>query len=383
VSERTFGSGGGGGGRNYEAPDMERGGSRRGAPPPEGDGKSRDFSNWERRGPLSPIPGAEPVRGPGRVRNLEGEERRNSPSWGEGRSQDGSRTRPGPGAEVRDRPPPPERKPTAAEQDNEWRARMRPDPPIKSKTPTPDPSTPSSPSHAPAPAGRPKLNLAKRTVSEAQPASTHESASGDAKASPFGAARPIDTAAREREVEEKRQAALKEKKEEAEEKALEEKKTREVAPKSAVPKEAEEGSVSADGKTNGSEEPEASNITVLSRPKDGDNIEKEKANGSERPIPTHPRNRGPPREPREPREPRGPREPRESRDPNDPPRGPRNNAGPRDWRRKTSGGPGQSNPASPVTPAAGPDDDGWSTVAPKQKGGPKGRGSNAPRTTAA
>jgi translation initiation factor 4B len=359
---------------------MERGGSRRGGLP-EGDGKSRDFSNWERRGPLSPVPGAEPqVRGPGRVRNLESEERRNSPSWGEGRSQEGSRTRP----EVRDRPPPPERKPTAAEQDNQWRTKMRPDPPIKSKSPTPDPSTPSSPSHAPALSVRPKLNLAKRTVSEAVTSPSTESASGDAKASPFGAARPIDTAAREKEVEAKRQAAIKEKKE-ADEKAREEKKAKDAEAKAAAAKEAEEGSVSAEGTANGSEAADAEKITVLSRPKDGEAAEKEKtAPNGDRPIPTHPRNRGPPREPREPREPRGPREPRDPKDSNDAPRGPRNNAGPRDWRRKTSeGGRGQSNPASPVTPAATQDDDGWSTVAPKQKGKPPGRGAPAPRTTAA
>jgi translation initiation factor 4B len=36
---------------------------------------------------------------------------------------------------------------------------------------------------------------------------------GDSKASPFGAARPIDTAARERQVEEKRQLAIRQKKE--------------------------------------------------------------------------------------------------------------------------------------------------------------------------
>lgn len=45
----------------------------------------------------------------------------------------------------------------------------------------------------------------------------------ESKNNPFGAAKPIDTATKEKEIEEKRQAALKEKKE-AEEKAREEKK---------------------------------------------------------------------------------------------------------------------------------------------------------------
>ena len=87
-------------------------------------------------------------------------------------------------------------------------------------------STPPSPAAAPAaPASRPKLNLAKRTVSEA-PSEAAVTPASDSKASPFGAARPIDTATREKEVEEKRQVALREKKE-AEEKARAEKKAAE------------------------------------------------------------------------------------------------------------------------------------------------------------
>lgn len=88
------------------------------------------------------------------------------------------------------------------------------------------PSNPPSPAPGPAvPASRPKLNLAKRTVSEAQPDAATASKS-DSKASPFGAARPVDTATKEKEVEEKRQQALKEKKE-ADEKARAEKKVEE------------------------------------------------------------------------------------------------------------------------------------------------------------
>jgi translation initiation factor 4B len=99
--------------------------------------------------------------------------------------------------------------------DNQWRARMRPD-----ETPK-EPTSPASPSATPAaPATRPKLNLQKRstpTESAASPAST-----SDSKASPFGAARPIDTATRERQVEERRQLAIRQKKE-ADEKAKAEK----------------------------------------------------------------------------------------------------------------------------------------------------------------
>ena len=84
-------------------------------------------------------------------------------------------------------------------------------------------SSPPSPAAPPsAPASRPKLNLAKRTVSEAHTDASPAPAQ-DSKASPFGAARPIDTATREKEVEEKRQIAIRERKE-AEDKARAEKK---------------------------------------------------------------------------------------------------------------------------------------------------------------
>jgi translation initiation factor 4B len=110
---------------------------------------------------------------------------------------------------------------------------MRPDPPAKSPTPLREASNPPSPaiSHASlAPTTRPKLNLQKRTVSEAETSSPASATSGDAKASPFGAARPIDTHAKEQEIEEKRQLALRQKKE-AEEKAREEKRLAKEAAK--------------------------------------------------------------------------------------------------------------------------------------------------------
>ncbi|KAJ5611790.1 hypothetical protein N7528_008895 [Penicillium herquei] len=203
-------------GRNMDAASdagSERGGRRSNF---ESDGKIRDFNNWERKGPLSPSsgPARDPARDPpregGRSRDIEGGSsfRRSSPGWGEGRSQDGSR----PPA------PRPERTPTAADMDNQWRTKMRPDQAKEAANPT-------SPV---APAARPKLNLAKRTVSEAAPAAA--AGAGDSKASPFGAARPIDTAARERQVEEKRQLAIRQKKE-SDDKAKAEKAEKQKQPK--------------------------------------------------------------------------------------------------------------------------------------------------------
>ncbi|QIW95359.1 hypothetical protein AMS68_000877 [Peltaster fructicola] len=203
----------------------ERGGSRRPAFFSE-DSKVRDFGNWERKGPLSPAPGAgPPVRDGGRLR--EGgtpREERSGASWGEGRADAGSRP---PRREFQERPAV-ERAPTAAEQDNQWRSKMRPDP---SPAATPDASTPSSPQPQ-AVKERPRLNLAKRTVSTID---TDVASSGaDSKASPFGSARPIDTATREREVDEKRQVAIREKKD-ADDKAKAEKASRDAAPKSRGP----------------------------------------------------------------------------------------------------------------------------------------------------
>lgn len=178
-------------GRNMDAASdagSERGGRRSNF---ESDGKFRDFGNWERKGPLSPPAGAG-FREGGRPRNNDGP----APSWGEGRSQDGSRP---PRPDRPERTERPERAPTAADMDNQWRTKMRPDAAQK------EPTSPT------APASRPRLNLQKRTVSEAVP--TPAAGAGDSKASPFGAARPIDTATREREVEERRQVALRQKKE--------------------------------------------------------------------------------------------------------------------------------------------------------------------------
>lgn len=110
---------------------------------------------------------------------------------------------------------------------------MRADAPSASPTATPDDSTPSSPAPAPAaPAGRPKLNLAKRTVSEAPDAAATPASTTSSKPNPFGAARPIDTATREKEIEEKRELEIRQKKE-ADDKAREDRKAKDAAEKSA------------------------------------------------------------------------------------------------------------------------------------------------------
>ena len=176
-------------------------------------------------------PSAEgPREGGRRFEGAAPREHRPSPAWGEGRAEGAPRREFQP-SEGR---PQYERQPTAGDLDNQWRSKMRPD--AASPTGTPDDSTPSSPAPPSATlASRPKLNLAKRTVSEAQPAPS--SAASD-KPNPFGAARPIDTAAREKEIEEKQKLAMQQKKE-ADEKAREEKKAKEAAAKEAASKEDE------------------------------------------------------------------------------------------------------------------------------------------------
>lgn len=255
-------------GRNFND-NMSDAGSERGGRRPFGgdsDGKPRDFSNWERKGPLSPAPGQDlTLRGADRQASR-GEFSRNSPSWGEGRSQDGSRP---PRRDFSERPAAPERAPTAAELDSQWRSNMRPDAPPP-KSPEPQVSTPSSPA---APATRPRLNLQKRTVAEAAPQTP---SAGDSKASPFGAARPVDTAAKEREVAEKRELAIREKRE-AEEKAkadkAEEKRlAREKEPAESAPakQEADPGADEKEEDNDGSK-PVAPKYEVLRRQVSGTN----------------------------------------------------------------------------------------------------------------
>lgn len=276
TSDRGFG---GGRGRDFDAGSdagSERGGGMRRAPPSFSDGKERDFGNWERRGPLSPAaapPASGPPREGGRLRSFDGAPpgRKQSPAWGEGQGRREFQ----PAAERPERPDRPERAPTASELDNQWRTKMRPDAAAAtSPSGTPDASAPSSPAPAAAaPATRPRLNLAKRTVSEAQPA---QDATPSDKPNPFGAARPIDTATREKEIEEKRQLAIRQKKE-SDDKAREEKKAKEAsekASKSSAPATPVE-------KGEGGETKASGNVEILQRvgEEDGETVESENANG--------------------------------------------------------------------------------------------------------
>lgn len=275
--------------------------------------------SWERKGPLSPAIPPPMERGGSRAGSRSGHrmgERTNSfanrgaspAAWGPGEGRQDSR-------------PPPreprERAPTAAEQESSWRSKMRPDA-AQGKSPVPSRSgseAPPSPALAPAapagPAGRPKLNLQKRTVSEA-PGIMSPSLTSDSKASPFGAARPIDTAAREREIEEKKQKEIQDKKE-AEEKAKEEKRlAKEAAAKEAAEKAAEpaiepNGDVEttdapADAPADAAADAGAAEATSAaeSAPNDGEKVSEATENGaneSEDKLPI--RSRGEPREPRD------------------------------------------------------------------------------------
>lgn len=259
----------------------------------------RDFSNWERKGPLSPATSAAPsLREGGRQRSKDDPVfRKSSPAWGEGTagSQDGSRP---PRREYQDKPLV-ERAPTAPELDNQWRSKMRPDAPAKSPTPSREPSDPPSPTPAPAPATRPKLNLQKRTVSEAEPGLPPASSTlaSESKASPFGGARPVDTSAKEKEIEEKREIAIRQRKE-AEEKAraerAEEKRLAKEAKDKAMPEKGpEKGAKEATAnieKENGAETPQSGkNFEVLRRNSEGANgmvAEEEEVEGAEAVAPT-------------------------------------------------------------------------------------------------
>ncbi|KAF2825679.1 hypothetical protein CC86DRAFT_33954 [Ophiobolus disseminans] len=259
TSDRGGFSRGGGGFDSASDAGSERGERRRAAPFPD-DGKQRDFGNWERKGPLSPGAAPNAMAREGRQPSFQSgaREHRQSPAWGEGREDSGSR---GPRREFQPAERPQhDRQPTAGEMDSQWRTKMRPDAP--SPTITPDASTPSSPAPAPAaPAGRPRLNLQKRTVSEAQPAP--DAASSSNKPNPFGAARPIDTATREKEIEEKRELELRQKKE-ADDKAREEKKAKD-AEKAAAAKESASATPSEKSKDDGATEKPPANFEILQR----------------------------------------------------------------------------------------------------------------------
>jgi len=383
------GSGRGGGGFGGDF-----GGERRERTPyagAEGDGKVRDFGNWERRGPLSPMPQQDRApRDGGRPRTNDGpkgegfRDRRSSPAaWGEGRpapsSQDGG-SRP-PRREFQERPVA-ERAPTAADQDSQWRTKMKPDAPAaKSPVPSRDgseaPSSPALGSAAPAPSTRPKLNLAKRTVTETpdQPSPT-TTTSG--KSNPFGGAVAVDTAARDRQVEEARLAALAEKKE-AEEKAkteraeaakakaaeAENQKATESEPKEILQRpEGEDVAKSAEGSENGTAAEKSTEIPARPKPAETGAWRRPSAG------PPGPRDDGPPRGPRGGRGGRGGRG-------DGPGRGPRHFDEGRGGRQNSNGRISSPTVSSPAPPAAAapvveadpdaPADDGWSTVAKPKK----------------
>lgn len=197
---------------------------------------------------------------------------------------------------------------------------MRPD--AASPTGTPDASTPSSPAPL---ASRPKLNLAKRTVSEAP---TAQSAAPSDKPNPFGAARPIDTAAREREVEEKQKQAAQQKKE-ADDKAREEKKAKEAAAKESAPAKAAE-EPKGDDVPKAVENPEAE---AQDESANGEIVD-DKAVKPQEPV-VAPKDGG-------------------------------------SWRRKSS------TPADPATTTETMDDDGWSTVTKAPKNTRNNRRGGAP-----
>lgn len=236
----------------------------------------RDFSNWERKGPLSPAMAAAPsLREGGRQRSKDGPTfRKSSPAWGEGtgRSQDGSRP---PRREYQEKPPV-ERAPMASELDNQWRSKMRPDASAKSPTPPREPSNPPSPAPTPAPATRPKLNLQKRTVSEAEPGPSPSTSTPalESKASPFGAARPVDTSAKEKEIEGKREIAIRQRREAEEkaraEKAEEKRLAKEAKDKALADRGSKEAGPNAEGK-DGAGKPEAGKkIELLRRASEGE-----------------------------------------------------------------------------------------------------------------
>ena len=265
VSERS-----GAPGRSFD--NMSDAGSERGGRRPfeQGDGKVRDFSNWERKGPLSPAAAAATsLQEGGRQASRDGPGfRKTSPSWGEGRSQEGSRP---PRREFNEKSVI-ERAPTAAELDNQWRNKMRPDAAAKSPTPSRETSTPPSPAPVSAPTTRPKLNLQKRTVAEAEPSLSPAAPATDSKASPFGAARPVDTLARDQEIEEKRQLAIRQRKESDEKMKAEKVEEKRVARDAkdlkdkAIPEEDTKDDVTLDTQENGAETTQpGKNFEILRR----------------------------------------------------------------------------------------------------------------------
>lgn len=358
----------------------------------------RDLNWGERRGPLAPLPQEE--GGPGsrdasrqrpapegmgeRSESYRGNRRQAPPAWGEGRPEGARREY----TERPERPEKPERTPTAADKDMQWRDRMRPDAAAaQPQDPAKEASAPSSPAPqaaAPVPASRPKLNLQKRTVSEATDAASPSVAS-ESKPSPFGGARPIDTATREKEVEEKRQQAIREKRE-ADEKAKEERRLAKEAAKAEEESKAEEDkAATADGAaaTEAGEgvKPSEEEAQTTKPEAEGDNAAQQNGASAEQKVPVRPRE---PREGAANPKPRGFdggnwRSSGDQRGPRGAPSGPRGGRGggaPRGARNEGRGGrangpSGQqqapTSPSEPETPTQ--DEDGWTTVPKKGRQG--------------
>lgn len=354
------------------------------------EGKAARDLTWERRGPLAPLPQEEGAPGSRdgsqqrpapeglgeRGGSYRGDRRQVPATWGESRPE-GSRPR-REYTERPERPERPERAPTAAEKDMQWRDRMRPDasqdaPPVQEGS---VPGSPVTPAAAPAPAGRPRLNLQKRTVSEATDAAS-PTVGSDSKASPFGAARPIDTATREKEVEAKRQQAIREKRE-ADEKAKEERRlAKEAAAKAEAEGKDERTETTTEAGEPKEEAPKGETEEAAEKQQNGEA-------GAEQKVPIRSR------EPREPRDAtanpksrafetgnwrsasndqRGPRGGPGSRGGRGggPPRGPR-----QDGRQQRPNGPPSQQQAAPTdsepqTPTQ--DEDGWTTVPKKGRQG--------------
>ncbi|KAK2589937.1 Eukaryotic translation initiation factor 4B [Conoideocrella luteorostrata] len=363
-------SGGGRAGSDYGG-DRERRAPR----DPAAESRAPREMTWERRGPLAPLPpqeggpgprdGSRPRPGPDSL-GERGEShrgsRQGSASWGEGR-QEGARP-------PRREQPERERVVTAAEKDFQWRSNMRPDA-AKEDAAAETPASPSTAVAVPAaaPASRPRLNLQKRTVSEATDAVATPGT--DAKASPFGAARPINTAAREQEIEDKRKQAIREKKE-ADEKAKEE---RRIAKQAAAEKEEADAREEAAKQEAAAQEEE----TKAADTTQAEGSEKQEAAATEQKD--APRSREP-REPKESKEgfkskatessnwrsasgeQRGSRGPRGGR-------GGTSRGGPRNDGRgpRANGASSQRSPAQEADDGEGisVDEDGWTTV-PNKKG---------------
>lgn len=193
---------------------------------------------------------------------------------------------------------------------------------------------------------RPKLDLKKRSEAAPSDINTPATASSD-KPNPFGAAKPIDTLKREKEVEEKR-AQLAAEKKAAEEKAREEKKAAAAAAAEAEAKAAEDAAAA----TTPTAEKKFENLRRGSAaPSEGEKpaaVEEKKIEKSRGPDNWRARTAVPPKEPIR-------RQNTQSR---------------QQQQQQQQPAAAQEKEEQSVTPAAEPQEDGWNTVTkPKKRGG--------------